>query len=52
MLLGGASSTWVSRPTHVPSQKTASRLVGLAEVVEGMIKMSEENLARNVDWDN
>ena len=36
MLLGGASSTSVSRPTHVPSQKMARRLVGLAEVVDGM----------------
>lgn len=37
MLLGGASSTFVSRPTQVPSQKMARRFGGREVVFEGMI---------------
>jgi hypothetical protein len=37
MLDGGASATLVSRPTHVPSQKTARRFGGRGGIVcDGM----------------
>lgn len=52
MLLGGASSTWVSRPTHVPSQKTARRLLGLFEVVEGMVEKPSGKLVRSADLED
>lgn len=41
MLLGGASSTFVSRPTQVPSQKMARRFGGRVLVFDGMATVDE-----------